>query len=310
MVWGRMAVAIVRDRRRRTAPLRLPGRGHHRGPPGPGAARRGRAVRPADRAGQPGASPPTGSARPSPGNRRAGRSLALLCCGIDGAQAGQRLARPRRRRRADRRRWVPGSSRSWGVVDRVGRGDGDEFFVVAEGIDAGVVPGRADRVASSRPSSAPVEVQGHELRPAVSIGVALEDDADSTPAAHLLHDATTALYEAKGRGAGGVGACSTARIRARAVQRLTIETELGAGHGQRRARAALPADRGPRHPALPVAYEALARWRHPGHGLMLPGPVHPGGRGDGADRRARRARARPGVRVPRDATPTPVSRCS
>lgn len=199
-------------------------------------------------------------------NRRAGRSLALLCCGIDGLKrvndslghaAGDALTAAVGARIVE----------VVGVADRVGRGDGDEFFVVVEGIDRGVVPVELiDRINSA--VSAPIEVQGHELRPAVSIGVALEDEADSAPAAHLLHDATTALFEAKGRGR-GEWALFERRIRARAVQRLTIETELGPAmaKGEIELHYQPIVDLDSR---LPVAYEALARWRHPRHGLIMP----------------------------------------
>jgi PAS domain S-box-containing protein/diguanylate cyclase (GGDEF)-like protein len=199
-------------------------------------------------------------------NRRAGRSLALLCCGIDGLKrvndslghgAGDALIAAVGARIVE----------AVGVADRVGRGDGDEFFVVAEGIDRGVVPVELiERINGA--VSVPVEVLGHELRPAVSIGVALEDDADAAPAAHLLHDATTALYEAKGRGRGD-WALFERRIRARAVQRLTIESELGPAmaNGELELHYQPIVDLDTR---VPVAYEALARWRHPRHGLIMP----------------------------------------
>ncbi len=199
-------------------------------------------------------------------NRRAGRSLALLCCGIDGLKrvndslghaAGDALIATVGARIVE----------AVGVADRVGRGDGDEFFVVAEGIDRGVAPVELiERI--NEAVSAPVEVLGHELRPAVSIGVALEDEPDPAPAAHLLHDATTALFEAKGQGRGG-WALFERRIRARAVQRLTIESELGPAmaNGEIELHYQPIVDLDTR---VPVAYEALARWRHPRHGLIMP----------------------------------------
>jgi diguanylate cyclase (GGDEF)-like protein/PAS domain S-box-containing protein len=199
-------------------------------------------------------------------NRRAGRSLALLCCGIDGLKrvndslghaAGDALIAAVGARIVE----------AVGVADRVGRGDGDEFFVVAEGIDRGVVPVELiERIHEA--VSVPVEVLGHELRPAVSIGVALEEEADAAPAAHLLHDATTALYEAKGRGR-GEWTLFERRIRARAVQRLTIESELGPAmaNGEIELLYQPIVDLDTR---VPVAYEALARWRHPRHGLIMP----------------------------------------
>lgn len=199
-------------------------------------------------------------------NRRAGRSLALLCCGIDGLKrvndslghaAGDALIAAVGARIVE----------AVGMADRVGRGDGDEFFVVAEGIDRGVVPVELiDRI--NEAVSVPVEVLGHELRPAVSIGVALADDADATPAAHLLHDATTALYEAKGRGR-GEWVLFERHIRARAVQRLTIESDLGPAmaNGEIELHYQPIVELETRRP---IAYEALARWRHPRLGMVMP----------------------------------------
>ena len=112
---------------------------------------------------------------------------------------------------------------------------------------------------------------GHELRPGVSIGVAL--DRGDGGGDRLLHDATTALYEAKGRPRGS-WVLFDRRTRARAVQRLTVESELGPAieRGELELHYQPIVDLETRRP---VAYEALARWRHPEHGLLLPATFVP-----------------------------------
>ena len=54
----------------------------------------------------------------------------------------------------------------------------------------------------------------------------------------------------------------------------------------RRAVAALPADRRARRAARSSASRRCVRWNHPERGLVSPGRVHPGRRGDRPDRRA------------------------
>ena len=198
-----------------------------------------------------------------------GRSVALLCCGIDGlkrindslghaagdaliAAVGERVAR------------VVGS------VDRVGRGNGDEFFVIVDDLDGAEVPtALIGRIVAA--VAEPLQVFGHDLRPAVSVGVAIATDGHG--ADDLLHDATTALYAAKG-GERGDWVLFDRSIRARAVRRLTVETELAPAIANHEFElyyqpiVELTSRR-------TVAYEALARWHHPRHGLLLPAAFVP-----------------------------------
>jgi PAS domain S-box-containing protein/diguanylate cyclase (GGDEF)-like protein len=198
-----------------------------------------------------------------------GRSAALLCCGIDGLKrindslghaAGDALIAAVGERVVQ----VVGS------VDLVGRGNGDEFFVIVDDLDGAEVPdGLIGRIVAA--VSQPLEVFGHELRPAVSVGVAVATDGHG--ADDLLHDATTALYAAKG-GERGEWVLFERSIRARAVRRLTVETELGPAIANHEFElyyqpiVELSSRR-------TVAYEALARWNHPRHGLLLPAAFVP-----------------------------------
>jgi PAS domain S-box-containing protein/diguanylate cyclase (GGDEF)-like protein len=201
--------------------------------------------------------------------RGSGRSVALLCCGIDGlkrvndslghaagdaliAAVGERVLR------------VVGSA------DRIGRGNGDEFFVLVDDIEGSEVPtGLIGRILAA--VAEPVEVFTHELRPAVSIGVAIATDGHGGD--DLLHDATTALYAAKG-GSRGEWVLFDRSIRARAVRRLTVEAELGPAIANHEIELHY-------QPIVELesrrtaGYEALARWRHPRHGLLLPAAFVP-----------------------------------
>ena len=201
--------------------------------------------------------------------RDTGRSVALLCCGIDGLKrvndslghaAGDALIAAV----GDRVVEVVGSE------DRVGRGNGDEFFVLVDDLDGSDVPaGLIGRILAA--VAEPLEVFGHELRPAASIGVAIATDGHGGD--DLLHDATTALYAAKG-GSRGEWVLFDRSIRARAVRRLTVETELGPAIANHEFELYY-------QPIVElatrrtVAYEALARWHHPRHGLLLPAAFVP-----------------------------------
>ncbi len=201
--------------------------------------------------------------------RDTGRSVAVLCCGIDGLKrvndslghaAGDALIAAVGERVVQ----VVGSA------DRIGRGNGDEFFVLVDDLEGPDVPiGLIDRILAA--VAEPLEVFGHELRPAVSVGVAITTDGHGGD--DLLHDATTALYAAKG-GSRGEWVLFDRSIRARAVRRLRVESELGpaiANHEFELYYQPIVELESRRT----VGYEALARWHHPRHGLLLPAAFVP-----------------------------------
>ena len=147
--------------------------------------------------------------------------------------------------------------------DLVVRLGGDEFAVLIGGpvdeVDAVMV---ADRLLSIL--GEPVHVAGQTLFPAVSIGIAIADEAASV--ADLLRFADVAMYRAKSEGRGR-HATFDERMRAQAGERIEVEV------GLRRALA---------HGGLVVHYqpevsmrtgellgaEALVRWRHPERGVL------------------------------------------
>jgi diguanylate cyclase (GGDEF)-like protein/PAS domain S-box-containing protein len=198
---------------------------------------------------------------------RAGSQVAVLFCDIDrfkvvndnlGHQVGDELLRVigDRLRRAVR----PG--------DTLSRFGGDEFVILLEGMyspdDAiEVVNGVLDALRD------PVILSGgHELVATMSIGLALSEHGKSRD--DLLHDADVAMYRAKDRGRGGQYAVfDVDRMGGRSVGRLDLDTALH--HVVERAEIEVVYQ-----PLISlddrriVGAEALVRWNHPDHGLLLP----------------------------------------
>jgi diguanylate cyclase (GGDEF)-like protein/PAS domain S-box-containing protein len=148
------------------------------------------------------------------------------------------------------------------VVARLG---GDEFAILLPGIqhqvDAEVV---AERILKQL--GAPFHLNGRQMFASVSIGIALSSSGN-TPE-DLLRNADTAMYYAKTRGKARF-AVFDERMRARAIARLEIETDLRkAIDGQQ-----LVLYYQPQVCLLDqriVGYEALVRWNHPERGLLVP----------------------------------------
>lgn len=153
-----------------------------------------------------------------------------------------------------------GAIREGDLLARLG---GDEFVVLAHRItdreDAALVATRL-QVALSEP----ITVQGQELRPSVSIGIALP--TPGAAATELLSRADTAMYLAKERGR---DRCEfyDEELRERVAHRLDTESAL---------RRALTHDELKVHyqPEVDlrtgeiIGVEALVRWDRPGHGLV------------------------------------------
>ena len=162
--------------------------------------------------------------------------------------------------------------RSVRPTDLVGRFGGDEFAVLAEGLDRAGARTLAHRVRAA--VGAPLVVGDHELALTASVGVravrpgdSLDTDAEEA-AKILLRDADSAMYEAKEAGRDRTEVFDTG-TRARVVARLDIETLL---------RKALDHDGLLLHyqPQIDlrtgavVGLEALLRWDHPVTGVLAP----------------------------------------
>ena len=167
------------------------------------------------------------------------------------------------------------------VGDTPARLGGDEFAVLLEdGASTDVARAVAERIQSM--VSAPIEVEGRQVRVGVSVGIAspatvsggtLEEEGRvavrAQVADELIRNADVAMYEAKQRGKGRVSIYEPA-MRLAAVTRLDLEQAL---------REAVERDEFRVHfqpivnltTGAVVAMEALARWDRPGVGLVGPG---------------------------------------
>jgi diguanylate cyclase (GGDEF)-like protein len=150
--------------------------------------------------------------------------------------------------------------------DTVARLGGDEFVILLDDVpDEQYAIVIAERVKDAL--AHPILVEHNKLVLGASVGVAVST-GEYTDAIDLLRDADTALYHAKDRGKGCV-ALFDQEMRARATARMDLEQDL------RRAIelkqfvvfyqpiVLLETEQ-------VVSVEALVRWLHPVHGLLLP----------------------------------------
>jgi len=198
---------------------------------------------------------------------RNGSQVGVLFCDIDrfkvvndnlGHQVGDELLRVigDRLRRAVR------------AGDTLSRFGGDEFVILLEGI---MSPDDASAVANSVLGALhdPIVLSaGHEVVATMSIGVALSEYGKSRD--DLLHDADVAMYRAKDQGRGGqVAMFDVDRMGGRSAGRLDLDTALH--HVIERGEIEVHYQ-----PLVSLAdrrilgAEALVRWNHPDHGMLLP----------------------------------------
>jgi diguanylate cyclase (GGDEF)-like protein/PAS domain S-box-containing protein len=154
-------------------------------------------------------------------------------------------------------------ARETDVIARLG---GDEFVIVAEGLARDEDSSRlAERVVSAL--SAEFELPGGSCTLSCSVGIATTRDPATDPDA-ILREADLAMYRAKAQGRGLV-VLFDARARRELAAEAQFESEL---------RHAMLGDQLKVHyqPVVSVSdgtvagCEALVRWAHPQHGLMLP----------------------------------------
>ena len=150
--------------------------------------------------------------------------------------------------------------------DAICRVGGDEFAVVLENItdasQALVVGEKCTQALSGM-----IGFSGHDVYVSVSIGVSLYPQ-DTTDMHDLLKNADTAMYHAKAK---GKNTCQVflPEMKGKAERRLSVETSL---------RRAIERNEFQIHYQplidLPgrklVGVEALIRWMHPDHGVMMP----------------------------------------
>jgi diguanylate cyclase (GGDEF)-like protein/PAS domain S-box-containing protein len=150
--------------------------------------------------------------------------------------------------------------------DTIARLNGDEFLVVCES-NGGARPviDLAERIIAA--FRRPVVLDSGEHVLTVSIGIAVAERGDDTSAS-LLRDADAAMYRAKEHGPGRFEVFD-ATVRAKVLSRLRTETELRQALDREQLtvhyQPIVEAESG-----RPVAVEALVRWEHPDHGIVLP----------------------------------------
>ena len=149
--------------------------------------------------------------------------------------------------------------------DLAARVGGDEFVVVADAVyDAVAASALASRIEERL--TAPYHLGVGKIRIGASVGIALSTH-DATVAG-MLAEADMAMYDAKAEVRGGQGRSSIDRKRSAAERRRLID-EFAAGLG----RGEIVAHLQPIVSAMTgemYALEALARWNHPQHGVLLP----------------------------------------
>jgi diguanylate cyclase (GGDEF)-like protein len=154
--------------------------------------------------------------------------------------------------------------------DTIARFGGDEFAAVCEEVpDERMAMLIAQRMADA--VSAPFELGDGETFLSASIGIAIADGAavTATVADSLVRDADAAMYRAKERGKSRVELFD-ARLRERAVERLSIESALHRAMERRELRVHYQPQINLRSGRI-VGWEALVRWEHPERGLLAPG---------------------------------------
>ncbi|GAP10739.1 protein containing PAS domain S-box [Bellilinea caldifistulae] len=150
--------------------------------------------------------------------------------------------------------------------DTIARLGGDEFAILLNDLhDPYEIIQIINRI--QREISRPLVVEGNKVFTTCSIGVAIANpDTDSTEA--MMRDADTAMYEAKAQGGNGYMIFDKV-MHAKAVTLLDMETHLR----QALSRGELVVYYQPIFDAFTqrvVYVEALLRWNHPKHGIVLP----------------------------------------
>ena len=150
--------------------------------------------------------------------------------------------------------------------DTLARLGGDEFTILLDDVRSEAdATGVAERIHEEL--AAALEVRGAEVFTSVSAGIALSSAGYECPE-DMLRDADTAMYRAK-MGGRARHQVFTGDMHQRAVSSLRLETDLRRAVERREIvpfyQPVVELDTG-----TVVGFEALARWRHPSRGMLLP----------------------------------------
>jgi diguanylate cyclase (GGDEF)-like protein/PAS domain S-box-containing protein len=150
--------------------------------------------------------------------------------------------------------------------DTIARLGGDEFAILLSDLhDPYEIIQIINRI--QREVNRPVLVEGNKVFTTCSIGVAMANPETESPEA-MMRDADTAMYEAKAQG-GDAYMIFDKIMHAKAVSLLNLETNLR----QALSKGELVVYYQPIVDAFTqrvVYIEALLRWNHPQHGIVLP----------------------------------------
>lgn len=158
-------------------------------------------------------------------------------------------------------------------LDTVARIGGDEFVVVMEEFDSYKRPIQAIRRIRNALAE-PVLASGQELKVTASIGLALgQTPAES--AEEVLRNATLAMHRAKSMGRNSVKSFTPSLLaQTLNVVRLENEMDRAIARGEFFLEFQPIVQLGGDRQRL-FGFEALARWRHPERGLIMPGEFIP-----------------------------------
>lgn len=152
--------------------------------------------------------------------------------------------------------------------DTVARLAGDEFTILAEEMESDEqIHTMAEKILEL--FREPFEIEGHTIRSGTSIGVATYP-ADGEDALALLKAADLAMYRAKEEGRGRYHAYSRHRYLIDQAEQRLARVELASALKEG-ALALVYQPIVSINRAAIIGCEALLRWNHPRHGVLLPG---------------------------------------
>ncbi len=150
--------------------------------------------------------------------------------------------------------------------DTVARLGGDEFAILLDNIkDISVATDIAERVKNEL--AIPINLNGHEMFAATSIGIAISSNSYNQPD-RLLRDADTAMYYAKSQGKARYEIFDS-NMHSQAMAALQLETDLRRAIERQELQLYYQPIVALKNAKI-IGFEALLRWQHPKLGFVSP----------------------------------------